>query len=66
MAFMKNKFCYNLIVLLLVFAFCSCDNIRKENKEVLIAQLIDSLNVSTAKHDGEQMLVLLDSIKSLG
>ena len=29
MVFIKNKLYYNLIALLLVFAFCSCDIIRK-------------------------------------
>ena len=51
-------------LLVVIAVFSSCEKGKNSNKEKLIVQLIDSLNVCKDRCEGERMLVLLDSLKS--
>lgn len=58
---------YKWYILSLVLIFLlSCSNTRKENQEKVIVQLLDSLNACKDRREGERMLSLLDSLKSMG
>ena len=54
-----------IFLLVLIAVFSSCEKGKNSNKEKLIVQLIDSLNVCKDRCEGERMLVLLDSLKSM-
>ena len=45
--------------------FTSCGNMKQENKDTIIEQLMDSLNVYGEAQNGERMLCILDSLKAL-
>ena len=63
---MRKIKCICATFLLVVIAvFSSCEKGKNSNKEKLIVQLIDSLNVCKDRCEGERMLVLLDSLKSM-
>ena len=53
------------VILLVASVFSSCNNVRKENKDELIAEMMDSLMSYKEKQDGKRMIIMLDSLESL-
>ena len=53
------------VILLVVSVFSSCNNVRKENKDELIVEMMDFLMSYREKQDGERMIIMLDSLESL-
>ena len=49
----------------LIFLIFSCRNIKQENKDTIIEQLIDSLNTYRESGNGERMLFMIDSLKTM-
>ena len=45
--------------------FSSCNDVKKKNKDELIAELMDSLNMYKEKQEGKGLIFTLDSLKSL-
>ena len=43
----------------------SCGNIKQENKDIVIEQLIDSLNTYRELGNGKRMLSMIDSLKKM-
>ena len=63
---MKEFLCKSsLFLLLIIIPLSSCNNVRKEYNDKLVAEIIDSLNVYKEKRDGKKMIFLIDSLKSL-
>ena len=63
---MKEFLCKSsLFLLLIIIPLSSCNNVRKEYNNKLVAEIIDSLNVYKEKRDGKKMIFLIDSLKSL-
>ena len=57
------KFYKSVIAILsALLLFSSCGSPQKENKDALVEQLMDSLNVYKEKQDGERMILWLDSL----
>lgn len=54
-----------VIILLVMSIFSSCNDVKKKNKDELIAELMDSLNMYKEKQDGKGLIFTLDSLKSL-
>ena len=62
---MKEILCKCSVFLLLIIAlFPSCNNVRKENNDKLVTEMIDSLNVHRENQNGRAMILILDSLKS--
>ena len=53
------------VILLVASVFSSCNNVRKENKDELIAEMMDSLMSYKEEQDGKRMIIMLDSLESL-
>ena len=63
---MKEFLCKSsLFLLLIIIPLSSCNNVRKEYNDKLVAEIIDSLNVYKEKRDGKKMIFFIDSLKSL-
>ena len=52
-------------IITLFFLMSSCGNIKHENKDIVIEQLIDSLNTYRELGNGKQMLSMVDSLKRM-
>ena len=47
------------VILLVASVFSSCNNVRKENKDELIAEMMDSLMSYKEEQDGKRMIIML-------
>ena len=56
---------WSIAILFVLALFSSCGSPQKENKDVLVEQLMDSLNVYKDRCDGEGVLQVLDSLKAM-
>ena len=56
---------WSIAILFVLALFSSCGSNQKENKDALVEQLMDSLNVYKDRCDGNGLLLVLDSLKSL-
>lgn len=54
-----------IYIIALIFLIFSCRNIKQENKDTIIEQLIDSLNTYRESGNGERMLFMIDSLKTM-
>lgn len=54
----------SVFLLLIIALFPSCNNVRKENNDKLVTEMIDSLNVHRENQNGRAMILILDSLKS--
>lgn len=52
-----------LFIVVSIIIFSSCANMKHENKDAIVEQLIDSLNVCGEVQNGVGMLSILDSLK---
>lgn len=59
------KYICTIFLFVVIAVFSSCEKGKNSNKEKLIVQLTDSLNVCKDRCEGERMLELLDSLKSM-
>lgn len=62
---MESLYKWVVIILLVMSIFSSCNDVKKKNKDELIAELMDSLNMYKEKQDGKGLIFTLDSLKSL-
>ena len=62
---MESVYKWMAVILLVMSIFSSCNNVKKENKDELIAEMMDSLNMYKEKQDGKGLIFILDSLKSL-
>ena len=46
--------------------YSSCNQKRKEKVDILVSEMMDSLNMFKERQDGEGILVTMDSLKTLG
>ena len=56
---------YIVSIITLFFLMSSCGNIKQENKDIVIEQLIDSLNTYRELGNGKRMLSMIDSLKKM-
>lgn len=56
---------YIVSIITLFFLISSCGNIKQENKNIVIEQLIDSLNTYRELGNGKRMLSMIDSLKKM-
>lgn len=56
---------YIVSIITLFFLISSCGNIKQENKDIVIEQLIDSLNTYRELGNGKRMLSMIDSLKKM-
>ena len=50
---MESLYKWVVIILLVMSIFSSCNDVKKKNKDELIAELMDSLNMYKEKQDGK-------------
>lgn len=62
---MESLYKWVVIILLVMSIFSSCNDVKKKNKDELIAELMDSLNMYKEKQEGKGLIFTLDSLKSL-
>ena len=62
---MESLYKWVVIILLVMSIFSSCNDVKKKNKDELIAELMDTLNMYKEKQDGKGLIFTLDSLKSL-
>ena len=56
---------YIVSIITLFFLMSSCGNIKQENKDIVIEQLIDSLNTYRELGNGKPKLSMIDSLKKM-
>ena len=56
---------YIVSIITFFFLMSSCGNIKQENKDIVIEQLIDSLNTYRELGNGKRMLSMIDSLKKM-
>ena len=62
---MKTFYKYLICLLLGMLLFPSCNTPSKERRDMLVAELMDSLSAYNARQDGDGILLVVDSLKSL-